>query len=202
MDFLFWIYPFQAISSYFGLSCIGIFLDWIYTFHAISMNFGLNWQKNPQPRNQMEFFLEWIYPFQAIAATLGSAGRKAPFRGPNRQLFRLNLSISGNFQQFWVQLAVKLPQGAKQAKIVDWIYSFQAISSNFGFSWQLTPQQENMDFLFLIYPFQAISSNFAFSWQKGPFQYPNREFFVDWNYPFHPIPATLGSTGKKDFPSS
>ena len=54
------------------------------------------------------------------------------------EFFRMDLSISGNFQQIWVQLAVKLPPGARQAKILDWIHSFQAIASKFGFSWQLS----------------------------------------------------------------
>ena len=45
-------------------------------------------------------------------ATLGSAGRKAPtpWRQPDREIFfRLDLSISCNFQQLWVQLAEKPP---------------------------------------------------------------------------------------------
>ena len=109
-NFLDWIYPFQAISKNFGLSWqlsppsrkTGIFLFWIYPFHAISSNFAFNWQKNPQPRNQMEFFETGFIHFRPFSATLSSAGRKAPSQEPNRQFFRLNLSISGNFQQFWV----------------------------------------------------------------------------------------------------
>ena len=132
-------------------------LFWIYPFHAISSNFAFSWQKNPQPRNQMEIFLDWIYHFRPFSATLGSAGRKAPSQEPNRQFFRLNLSISGNFQQLWVQLAVKLPPGAKQAKIFDWIYPFQAISSNFGFSWQLSPTVGKQGFFILDL---SISCNF------------------------------------------
>ena len=85
----------------------------------------------------------WIYPFIQFPATSGSASRKAPSLPGTEQgkKFRLDLSISGNFQQLWVQLAVKhhpSPE-AKQGNILDWIYLFQAISGNFGFSWQKTP---------------------------------------------------------------
>ena len=87
----------------------GFFLFWLYQFHGISSNFAFSWQKNPQPQNQMEFFQTGFIHFRPFSATLGSAGRKASSQEPNRQFFRLNLSISCNFQQLWVQLAVKLP---------------------------------------------------------------------------------------------
>ena len=91
--------------------------------------------------NQMEIFLDWIYPFQAIFSKFGLSWQKNSLSGAKQAIFiDWNLSISGNFQQLWVQLAVKLPPGAKQAKILYCIYWFQAISSNFGFSWQLSPQ--------------------------------------------------------------
>ena len=57
----------------------------------------------------MEIVLDWIYAFKPFSVNLGSVGKKAPSQEPNRQVFRLNLSISGNFQQLWDQLAVKLP---------------------------------------------------------------------------------------------
>ena len=94
---------------------------------------------------------------------------KLPPRGQTGKNFRLDSFISGNFQQLWVWLAVKLPPGAKQSKNLNWIYSFQAISSNFGFSWQLSLQLENSELLFWIYPFHAISSNFALPGRKAPF---------------------------------
>ena len=69
-------------------------------------------------------------------------GRKAPAPKVAKQakFFRLNLSISCNFQQLWVQLAERPPRGGQTGKIfLDWIYPFHAISSNFGFSWQKSP---------------------------------------------------------------
>ena len=111
----FWQLWFQLAEN--PMSCIGICLDWIYTFQAIFMNFGLSWQKNPQPRNQMESFLEWIYPFQAIFSNFGLSWQLSSLSGAKQAFFRLNLSISGNFQQLWVELAVKLsPQGPNRQK--------------------------------------------------------------------------------------
>ena len=59
--------------------------------------------------------------------------------------FRLDLSISCNFQQLWVQLAEKPPEGGQTGKFfLDWIYPFHAISSNFGFSRQKSPPPPKM----------------------------------------------------------
>ena len=182
-----------------------IFLDWIYPFQAIFSNFGLSWQKSSlsgakqaifrqnlsisgnfqqlwvqlavklPPRSQTGFQTGFIH-FRQFPTTLVSAGRKAPSQEPNRQFFRLNLSISGNFQQLWDQLAVKLPQGPNRQKFQTGIYSFQAISSNFGFSWQLSPPVGKQRFLFWIYPYHAISSNFVFSWQKSLHPQPRNKW--------------------------
>ena len=153
------------------------FLFQLYPFHAISSNFAFSWQKNPQPRNQMEFFQTGFIHVRPFSATLGSAGRKAPSQEPNRQFFRLNLSISGNFPQLWVQLAAKVTPGAKQAKILDGIYSFQAISSNFGFSWQLGPPVGKQGFFILDLSiscnFQQLCLQLA---EKSPTQEPNGLF--------------------------
>ena len=143
-------------------------LDWNYPFQAMSSNFGFNWQKRLPQELNMEFILNWIYPFQAISSKFTFSWQKSPLPvAKQRQFFRLNLSNSVNFQQLWVQLAVKLPPRAKQAKFLDWIYSFQAISSNFTFNCQLSSPSrgqtgKNLDW---IYPFQEISSNFGFIWQ-------------------------------------
>ena len=147
--FLDWIYPFQAISSNFGFS-------WQLSppvgqqgFFRLDLSISGNFQqlclqlveKSPTQEPNREFFLDWIYPFQAISSNFGLSWQKSfPLQEPETgKFFRLDLSISGNFQQLWVQLAVKLPPRSQTGKILDWIYSFQAISSNFGFSWQLSP---------------------------------------------------------------
>ena len=63
---------------------------------------------------------------------------------------------------------------------LDWIYSFQAISGNFGSSWQESlpsPGAKQGTFLYWIYSFQGISGNFGFSWQLSfsPLE-QNRDF--------------------------
>ena len=53
----------------------------------------------------MEFILNWIYPFQAISSKFTFSWQKSPLPvAKQRHFFRLELSISGNFQQFWFQL--------------------------------------------------------------------------------------------------
>ena len=65
----------------------------------------------------MESFLEWIYPFEAIFSNFGLSWQLSSLSGAKQAFFRLNLSISGNFQQLWVELAVKLsPQGPNRQK--------------------------------------------------------------------------------------
>ena len=116
-----WIYLFQSISSNFGFSLQlsppvgkqGFFLFYIYPLY-ISENFQQLWVQlavkpplSQEPNS--ENFQTGFNHFRQFLATLVSAGRNAPSQEPNRQFFRLNLSISSNFQQLWVQLAVKLP---------------------------------------------------------------------------------------------
>ena len=113
---------------------------------SISGNFQQLWVelavKLPPPRAKQAKFLDWIYSFQAISSNFTfNCQLSSPPRGQTGKNFRLDLSISGNFQQLWVQLAVKPSPspGAKQGQSLDWIYSFQAISGNFGCNWQKTP---------------------------------------------------------------
>ena len=80
------------------------------------------------PSRTGKLFLDWIYPFHVISSNFCSGGRKAPspplpspplphYLPPplpslphrNRDFFRLDLSISCNFQQLWFQVAEKLP---------------------------------------------------------------------------------------------
>ena len=93
-----------------------------------------------------------------------------------------------------VSSAVTKPplQELKREFLLDWIYQFQAISSNFHSSWQKAPLPgaEHRLFLEWIYIFQAIFRNFQLSWQfpatlgsagrigTPPLQELNREFFT------------------------
>ena len=60
-------------------------------------------RKAPSPQQpDSENFLDWVYPFHAISSNFGSAGRKAhPPVARQWKFFRLDLSISCNFQQLW-----------------------------------------------------------------------------------------------------
>ena len=145
-----WIYPFQPISCKFGFSQNiylsplqepnSEFLYWIHPFKTISGNFGFSFQESPPPQEpKRENFQTGFINFKQFLAILGSAGRKFP-RSQIEKLFRLDLSIPGNFQQLWVQLAEKaLPSQLNMDIYLNWIYPFQAISNNFGFSWQNSP---------------------------------------------------------------
>ena len=89
-----------------------IVLDWIYPFQAISSNFGFSLAKKLPLRRKTGKFLDWIYPFQGISSNFGISWQlSSPPPGAKQgKFFRLDLLISGNFQQLWVQLAVKFPQ--------------------------------------------------------------------------------------------
>ena len=59
--------------------------------------------------------LDWIYPHHAISRNLGFSWGKLPLSQTGTN-FRLDLSISGNFQQLWVQLAENLPPWSQRGK--------------------------------------------------------------------------------------
>ena len=145
----------------------------------ISCNFQqiwFSWKKSPLTHLVAKKwkFLDWIYPFHAISSNFGSAGRKAPLPIVDRQwkFFRLDLSISCNFQWLWFSWQKNLPQPAQQTdseNFLDWIYSCHAISSNFGTAGREAPQQpDSENSLDWIYPFHAFSSNFGSAGRKVP----------------------------------
>ena len=121
MEFILnWIYPFQAISSKCAFSwqkstpsssqTETFLLDWNYPFQAISSNLRFSQQKSPLPPvTEQGKNLDWIYPFQAISSNFGLSWQLSSPRGQTGKNFRWYLFFSGNFQQLWVQLAVKPP---------------------------------------------------------------------------------------------
>ena len=173
----FWQLWFQLAEN--PMSCIGICLDWIYTFQAIFMNFGLSWQKNPQPRNQMESFLEWIHPFQAIFSNFGLSWQLSSLSGAKQAFFQTEFIHFRQFlNNFGFSWQLSPPQGPNRQSVQTGFIHFRQFPATLAFSWQKNPQPRNQmeSFLDWIYPFQAIFSNFGLSWQKAPSQGPNRHF--------------------------
>ena len=89
-------------------------LDWIYQFQAILQQPWVQLaEKFPPPSQTVENDLDRIYPFQAISSNCWDqlAEKLPPRELKQANFFRLDLSISGNFQiNFRVQLAEKALQ--------------------------------------------------------------------------------------------
>ena len=87
-----------------------------------------------------EFFLHWIYPFQAILSNLVFAA-ESPLPSQDEGIFfTLDLSISGNIEQFWFFVAEKPPSPKMREVFLHWNYTFQSILSNFGYCGRKAPQ--------------------------------------------------------------
>ena len=175
------------------------FLHWIYPFQAISSNFGFCGRKDPPPR-WGKIFLHRIYPFQAISSNFSFCGRKDPHPQDGRNFFKLNLSISGNFQQLWFlwqKSPLPCPPRMRQ-NFLHRIYPFQAISSNFGFCGRkATPTSMRENFFTLDL---SISVNFQqlwFLWQKRTPPPGWGKNFLHWIYLCQPICSHFGFCGRK-----
>ena len=122
--------------------------DRIYLFHAISSNFGFSWEKSPH---------------------LWSLIKKT---------FRLDLSISGNFQQLWIHLAETCPQEPNRETFYTEFIDFREFPGNLGSAdRKVLPATKRKNDLDWIDSFWAISSNCEFSWQKSPFPRSWRRVF-------------------------
>ena len=107
-------------------------LDWIYPFQEISSNSWSKWQESLPPGAEQGNFLDWIQHISGnFSATFCSIGRNS-LQSLAGKTFKLDSSVSGNLQELSIQVA-ETPSGAKYGTFLDWIYLFQAISSNFGF---------------------------------------------------------------------
>ena len=115
-NFLYWIYPFQAISSNFGfcgrkaplLQDEGIFFTLDLSISGNFEQLWFLWQKSPPSKMREIFYTGYIY-----------------------------------FRQFWATLvfvAEKPPRPWRWGNIfLHWIYQFQVIMSNFGFCGRKAP---------------------------------------------------------------
>ena len=175
------------------------FLYWIYPFQAILSNFGFCGRKTPPLQDEGFFFYTGSIHFRQFQATLVFVAEKPPPPPPpqdDRKFFTLDLSISGNFKQLWFLWQKPLPPGWGEI-FLHWIYPFQSISNNFGFCGRKAPHPPNEGmFLHWIYPFQAILSNFGFCGRKAP-PPRMREIFLHWIYPFQAISRNFGFCGRK-----
>ena len=171
--FLDWIYLFQAIFRNLGFSWQKSFphprnyirkkcLDSIYKIQAIFSNFWFNWRKSTWEPNRETFYTGFIN-FRQFLASFHSDGRN-PLWCQIWNIFRQDLSISGNFQQLWIELTEKpCPPELNKVFFLDWICPFQAFSYKFGFSWQKSsPHQSNRGKWFRLDLF--ILSNFQQLW--------------------------------------
>ena len=116
--------------------------------------------------------MDWIYPFHAISSNLTSAGRKLPIPRNREFLFRLDLSISCNFEQLC--FCWQNPPLQNREISLDWIYPFLAILSNFASAGNPPPPTSNRKNFFRLDLY--ISCNFeqlCFTCQKSPSQKKN-----------------------------
>ena len=109
--------------------------------------------------------------FQATFIQL--AEKPPPPQRPYREnIFRLDLSISCNFKQFWLSWQKSPPSHGQTGKIFRLDLSISCDFKQLWFLWQKsqtpTPKDESKYFLHWIYPFQAISSYFGFCGRKAP----------------------------------
>ena len=84
--------------------------------------------------------------------------------------FRLDLSISCNFQQLWFQVAERPPSlPPSPSSLPPSLPPLPPLPLSPPPSTSPLPLPRNREILFdWIYPFHAISSNFGFRWQKSP----------------------------------
>ena len=153
-----------------------IFLHWIYPFQAISNNCWILWQKSLLPPWLREIFLHWIYPFQAISSNFGFCGRKPlpPSPRMRENIFTLDLSISGNFEQLWFLWQKAPPQ---MRGFLHWIYPFQQFSATLVFVVEKPPPGEGKLFYTGSIHFRQFPAILVFVAEKPPPPQDEGKFF-------------------------
>ena len=164
--FLYWIYPFYAISSNFGFCgrkapppLLVDLRENILTLNlSISCNFQQLWffcgRKAPLPRTEGIFCLHWIYQFHAISSNFGFFSGKAPPPPPmnigGKIWFTLNLSISCNLLSNFVhpsgRKAPPPPQNPQGKKIyTESIHFMQFPATLVNFAGRKASPPQNQD---------------------------------------------------------
>ena len=89
-------------------------------FRQFPGTLGSAGRKAPSQELNMEFFQNGFIHFRQFSATFSSAGRKGPpLQELDKNIFRLDLYVSGNFQKLWVQLAKMPAPRVKQGNMIQ-----------------------------------------------------------------------------------
>ena len=208
-----WIYPFQAISSNFGLcgrkapppKMRGNFLTLDL---SISGNFEQLWFCGRKaPADEGKFFYTGYIHFRKFRAALFFVAEKDPPPPPPPDEGKSFDIGSIHFRQFWATLVFVAekpspsPHPQDEGKFFDTgSINFRQFRASLIFVGEKPPCRWGKIYWHWIYPFQAISSNFGFCGRKAP---PLRwgKIFWHWIYPFQAISSNFGFCGRKDPPS-
>ena len=211
------IYPFQAISSNFGLcgrraSPLPPSTDEQNFFDTRSIQFRQFWatlvfvaEKPPPPPlpGWGKIFWHQIYPFQAILSNFGFCGRKAPPLPP-RDEGNFFDTRSIHFRQFWASLVFvgeKPPPRMRENFLGTRSIHFRQFWVNFPSSLggAFLPQKSELLEIVWNYSFQAIFEQLLFLWQKIPPPPLQHEGNYFWHqiYPIQAISSNFGFCGRK-----
>ena len=187
---------------------------------SISCNFQqlwFSWQK-PSPHlwsQTVKFFWTRCIHFMQFVPTLVQLAEKPTHSPPlpaARQwnIFRLDLSISCNLYHLWFSWEKSPLLWTDSEKILDSIYPFHAIFSNFGSPNRkmpppLTPQWPGSENCYTIsihfMQFPATLVQLAEKPTPTPHAPHARQWkSLDWIHPFHVISSIFGSVGRKALP--
>ena len=140
-------------------------------------------------------------------ATLVHLAEKPPLQEARQwNLFRVDLSISCNFQQLWFSWQKPSPHLWSQTVKFFWtrcIHFMQFVPTLVQLAEKPThsPQQPDSEIFFRLD--LSISCNLYHLWftgRKAPLLWTDSEKILDWIYPFHAISSNFGSAGRKAHP--
>ena len=142
-------------------------------FRQFPGTLGSAGRKAPSQELNMEFFQNGFIHFRQYPATFSSAGRKGPpLQELDKNIFRLDLYVSGNFQKLWVQLAKMPAPRVKQGNMIQTGFihfrQFPAVLVQLTEKAPSSARAEQGIFLHWIYPFQAISRSLGSSQETSP----------------------------------
>ena len=162
----------------------------IYPFQAISSNFGLGGRK-PPPQDEGNIFDTRSIHFRQFRATLVLLAEKPPPSEMRENFLTPDLSISGNFKQLWFWWQKSPPPDEGKFFDTRSIHFRQFWATLVLVAEKLPPPRWGTIFWHQIYPFQAISSNIGFGGRKAPPPEDEGKFFDTRSIHFRQFQATL-----------